>query len=178
MKWLIPCLIALMIPALLPASPVSQTVTGRVVGVHDGDTITVLTISNQQSRVRLSGIDAPELHQAYGNRSKQALSAKVFGKTVVLSVTGKDRYGRTVAEVWLDQQWINLEMVREGWAWMYRRYSASRELEAAEQQARERKLGLWADGNPVPPWEYRRPSQVKPEEPGMNSPQPLFKVEW
>lgn len=167
-----------MTASLLQAAPVSQVIPGRVVGVHDGDTITVLTASNQQVRVRLNGIDAPELHQAFGNKSKQALSGKVFGKDVSLSVKDKDRYGRTVADVRLDKRWINLELVREGWAWMYRQYSKSRELDEAEQQARRSKAGLWADKDPVPPWEYRRPTQVKPAEPGMNRPQPLIKMTW
>lgn len=151
-----------MIASLLRANLVPQAVTGRVVGVHDGDTITVLTASNHQIRVRLSGIDAPELRQAFGSRSKQALSGKVFGQEVVLTVKNKDRYGRTVADVWLDKRWINLELVREGWAWMYRSYSKAPELDQAERQARQAKAGLWADEAPVPPWEYRRPPQIKP----------------
>jgi endonuclease YncB( thermonuclease family) len=93
-------------------------------------------------------------------------------------VQNKDRYGRTVADVWLNTRWINLELVREGWAWMYRQYSKSPELDQAEQQARESKAGLWADKSPVPPWAYRHPKQVKPKEPGLNTPQPLFKTEW
>ena len=164
-----------MIASLLWATPVSQTITGRVVGVHDGDTITVLVASNQQIRVRLNGIDAPELHQAFGNKAKQALSGKVFGQTVTLVVKNKDRYGRTVADVWIDKRWINLELTREGWAWMYRQYSRSPELNEAEHQARESKSGLWADRAPVPPWEYRRPTQVKPDDPGMNNPQAAVK---
>ncbi len=156
----------------------SMVITGKVVGVHDGDSITVLTATNQQIKVRLSGIDAPELSQAFGKRAKQALSGKVFGQIVTLEVKNTDRYGRTVADVWLGERWINLEMVAEGWAWHYRQYSKSKELEAAERGAREKRLGLWADKDPVPPWEYRRPSQVRQDEPGMDHPQPLFKVEW
>jgi endonuclease YncB( thermonuclease family) len=162
----------------LPPAWATLVITGKVVGVHDGDSITVLAPTNQQIKVRLNGIDAPELSQAFGKRAKQALSGKVFGQIVTLKVKNTDRYGRTVADVWLGERWINLEMVAEGWAWHSRKYSKSKELATAEQGARRSKAGLWVDKDPVPPWEYRRPTQVRQDEPGMDHPLPLFKVEW
>ena len=137
------------------ASSEREGVAGRVVRVADGDTLTVL-VSNQQVRVRLQGIDAPESAQAFGTRSKQALSDKVFGKDVRLAWAGKDRYGRVLGDVYAGGRWVNLEMVAEGWAWHYVRYSSDKRLADAEAAARAARLGLWQDQAPVPPWEFRR----------------------
>jgi len=165
----------------------AQRVTGKVVGITDGDTITLLVstnITNKENReikVRLAEIDAPEKHQAYGNKAKQALSDKIFGKEVTAIIFDVDRYGRSVAEIYLGvklERWINLEMVAEGWAWQYTQYSHFKEIAQAEQKAREQKVGLWADKNPIPPWEYRKPTQVKPDDGNEEKIQPLFKVDW
>jgi endonuclease YncB( thermonuclease family) len=151
--------LAVLAATLLAATATAKTndvVTGRVIGVHDGDTLTVLTAAKEQVKFRLHGVDAPELGQAYGEQSKQALSAKAFGKTVKAVVVDTDRYGRAVADLYADGEWINLKMVADGWAWQYRLYSKSEELAAAEAAARQRRLGLWADKKPEPPWEYRK----------------------
>lgn len=144
-----------------------------------GLTIQILSKTNNESKVydiRLAEIDAPEKHQAYGNKSKQALSDKIFSKEVSITVVSTDRYGRTVAQVHVTDRWVNREIVAQGWAWQYVQYSKSKDLYEAEQQARNQKLGLWADKNPVPPWEYSKPTQVKTDdEPQI---QPLFKVGW
>jgi micrococcal nuclease len=158
-----------------PGSPV--VITGKVVSVHDGDTVTILVPTNQQVKIRLAEIDAPEKGQAFGNKSKLALSDKVAGKTVMIQVVDKDRYGRSVGNIHLGDRWINLEMVQEGWAWMYRQYSKSVVMESAEKQARTEGLGLWADKNPIPPWEYRHPAHTEPFS-KEESPVPLIKVEW
>ena len=97
----------------------TQSLTGRVVGVHDGDSITVLAPGNDQLKVRLEGIDAPELKQPFSQQSKQALSDLVYGKAVVLRVTGKDRYRRTLAVVMVEGVNANLEMVKLGMAWRF-----------------------------------------------------------
>jgi endonuclease YncB( thermonuclease family) len=157
----------------------AQSVTGKVVGITDGDTITLLVPTNTQIMVRLAEIDAPEKHQAYGNKAKQALSDKIFGKEVTAIIIDVDRYGRSVAQIYFGvklERWINKEMVAEGWAWQYPQYSKSKTLYEAEQKAREQKLGLWADKNPIPPWEYRKPTQVKPDD--EEKIQPLIKVKW
>lgn len=137
------------------AKDAPQTVTGRVVGVHDGDSITVLAPGNEQLKVRLEGIDAPELKQAFSRQSKQALSDLVFGKSVVLQVTGKDRYKRTLAVVMVDGMNANLEMVQRGMAWRFDKYSKDAALLAAQNKAKAGKLGLWRDPEPVAPWEWR-----------------------
>ncbi len=141
--------------ALLTSQALAADFTGRVVGVSDGDTITVLHNGNGE-RIRLHGIDCPEKRQAFGNRAKQFTSNLVFAKTVTVQALDRDRYGRTVAEVLLpDGRSLNRELVRAGLAWMYRRYTNDQSLSDLEEEARVARRGLWADPHAVPPWEWR-----------------------
>jgi micrococcal nuclease len=147
-------------PAPSPASPAPRTsplreLAGNVVGVHDGDTITVL-VGRTQHKIRLNGIDAPELAQAWGRRSRETLSALVFGKTVRVVVMDVDRYDREVGDVYVGAVLANAEMLRAGMAWWYRQYSRNATLAVLEAGARAQRRGLWADADPVPPWQYRR----------------------
>lgn len=130
--------------------------TGRVVGVSDGDTITVLSPALQQHRVRLAEIDAPEKAQPYGQRAKQSLSGLVYGQTVTVAVEDTDRYGRLVGQVELSGTNINALQVERGMAWVYRQYARHPALLEAEARARAARLGLWADPAPTPPWDFRR----------------------
>ena len=131
----------------------ADTITGRVVGVTDGDTITVRTTIDT-IKVRLSGIDTPERGQPFGTKAKQALSGQVFGKDVTINSSGEDRYGRTLGEIIVGGESVNLWLVRTGWAWWYERYAPDdTQLRDAQQAAQQAKLGLWADANPVPPWD-------------------------
>jgi micrococcal nuclease len=126
-----------------------------VVGVADGDTITVLR-DHRGVTVRLAGIDAPEKRQAYGRRAKEYAASLAFGKTVTVRVTGRDRYARLVAEVMLpDGRNLNQELVRAGFAWWFRKYSRDMTLAHLEEEAREGRRGLWADPSPEAPWSYR-----------------------
>ena len=131
--------------------------SGQVVSVLDGDTIEVLH-NNRAERIRLNGIDCPEKGQAYGKRAKQAASELVFGKEVTLQSYGKDKYGRTIADVLLpDGTNVNHELVKQGSCWWYRKYAPGNViLEELERRARASGLGLWADPHPVPPWIYRK----------------------
>lgn len=130
--------------------------SGRVVGVLDGDTITVL-VGREQRRVRLAGVDAPEKGQAFGQRSKQALSQMIFGREVTVVSTGRDRYERTLGIVQLmDGSSVNERLVENGWAWHYTRYSNDRRLSELETRARAARRGLWADPSPVAPWDFRK----------------------
>lgn len=132
-------------------------ITGKVVRVADGDTISVLDGDNAQHKIRLHGIDTPERDQRYGRTAWNALSAMVAGKTVGVVVLGEDSYGRTDGTVYLDGRDINLAMVAAGHAWWYRYYAPNEHLlQAAETTARAEKLGLWAEPDPVPPWDWRR----------------------
>jgi len=130
---------------------------GRVVGVHDGDTITILDAGKRQIKVRLAEIDTPESRQPYGSRAKQELSRLVFGKTVTVKAQDTDRYGRTVGRVYADGLDVNAEMVRRGAAWVYRQYVKDQSLYTLENQARQDKAGLWGlpEAEQVPPWEWR-----------------------
>ena len=132
--------------------------TGKVVGVHDGDTFTILH-DGKAEKVRVNGIDSPELGQPFGMKAKQYASALIFGRVVTAKTSGTDRYGRTVGDAVLaDGRHLSREMVRAGFAWWYRRYSNDRDLEALEAEARQSKRGLWADASPTAPWEWRRSS--------------------
>jgi endonuclease YncB( thermonuclease family) len=140
-------------------------VEGEVSRVIDGDTVTLATREGTKLRVRLYGIDAPEVRhektagQPYGKEAKEALTALALGRRVTVEIVDIDVHGRTVGIVHRSGVDINLEMVRNGYAWAYRRYLsapyASRYLDA-EREARGRRLGLWKDANPGPPWEFKR----------------------
>jgi len=135
---------------------------GTVVSVRDGDSIVVMR-GGVGIEVRLDGIDCPELAQAYGRKAKSFTSGLVFGKAVRLVGKGKDRYDRELAEVLLpDGRSLNKVLVAAGLAWWYRAYSTDRTLESLEQTARRQRLGLWADSNPVPPWDFRVSNQRRP----------------
>ena len=155
----IPLLILL---SLACAAAQASTLTGKVVRVADGDTITVLDSRNQQHRIRFLGIDAPERSQAYGKYCRKNLAEKIAGETVEVDYQKRDRYGRITGTVYFDGRDINLEQLQDGCAWFYRYYA--RELnkdkreayDEAEAQAREAGIGLWRDPNPINPYEYRR----------------------
>lgn len=150
--------------SLLPRVSSAADLVGRVVSVADGDTLTVLTLDKQQDIVRLNGIDAPESGQDFGQAAKRSLSALVFGKDVRVLGSKHDRYGRLVGTVLVDSVDVNLEQIRAGMAWFFRRYATDvpaerrAEYEEAEAAAREAKRGLWAQPRPVAPWEFRRPT--------------------
>ncbi len=130
--------------------------SGKVVGVTDGDTICVMH-NGQAEKIRLHGIDCPESHQPYGRKAKKFVSDLVFGKVVTIEVRDTDKYGRTVGEVILsDGHSLNRELVEAGYAWWYKKYSKDDSLGILEDRARLSKRGLWADPNPVAPWDFRR----------------------
>lgn len=134
----------------------AQDVSCRVVGVHDGDTLTCLATGNQQIKVRLNQIDAPEKGQDFGNAAGKKLSSLVYGKTVSLKTSGTDRYGRVTADVFSGSLNVNKEMVRTGYAWAYRQYVKDGQYLQLEQQARLSTLGLWSQPNPIYPSEFRK----------------------
>jgi endonuclease YncB( thermonuclease family) len=135
---------------------------GRVVGITDGDTITVLDEQNQQHTIRLAEIDAPERGQPWGDRARQGLSALVFEKSVSVQQTDTDRYGRVVARVFSEGRDVNRAMVEEGAAWAYREYLTDDTLIATEARARQSRVGLWSmsDTQTVAPWEWRQGVRV------------------
>ena len=140
----------------------ADVIGGRVVGIADGDTVTVLDASRSQHRIRLQGIDAPESRQAFGARSKQHLSDLVFDKEVSVEWEKRDRYGRVLGKVLVGGSDTCLAQVRAGMAWHYKYYENEQSPEdrrlyaEAEREARAAGRGLWADPDPTPPWDFRR----------------------
>ena len=151
----------------LSLSSIANQISGKVVSVADGDTITVLDAEHVQHKIRLSGIDAPERAQAFGRRSRELLSDLVAGAQVVVETDKADRYGRSVGKVLLQGRDINLAMVNAGLAWHYKKYereqpASDRLLYAsAEEEARERRSGLWRDTEPMAPWDWRAAKRAK-----------------
>lgn len=149
---------------ILTAAGTSWSWQGKVIAVADGDTMTVLTNSNEQVRIRLYGIDTPEKAQSFGTKAKQALAEMTFGKQVEILPVVKDRYGRTVAHVLIDREEVNGRMIEDGWAWVYQQYckeAVCTQWSAWEAEARSLGAGLWADPNPTPPWEWRHGGEAK-----------------
>ena len=132
-----------------------SNIPGIVVKVYDGDTIT-LQNNNGTYKIRLAGIDAPESRQAYGNVSRNYLYNMVRDRFVYAEVQNKDRYGRYVAKIMLDNTDVNAEMLRAGLAWHYKQYNNNYEYAMLEQEAKKNRRGLWIEKNPIPPWIYRR----------------------
>jgi endonuclease YncB( thermonuclease family) len=173
---------------LLAAAPAPAiTLTGRVIGVHDGDTITVLDGDQRPEKIRLAGIDAPELGQPHGKRSKLALSEVVYRMEVRIDWDKRDRYGRIVGKVWVIHPTtgspqtlcspkcpyvdVNLGQIQAGMAWWYRQYQGEQSpedrkaYEVAETGARSKKVGLWVDPEPTPPWDWRHSRKPRAARP-------------
>jgi endonuclease YncB( thermonuclease family) len=132
-----------------------------VAGIADGDTLTVLTASQKQHKIRLAEIDAPEKQQPFGSKSKQSLSDLCFGKEAEISPRVKDRYQRIVSRVNCVGVNVNAEEVNRGMAWVYRRYAKDHDLYVLEHGAKVEKRGLWADSSPTPPWQWRKNGNVR-----------------
>lgn len=158
MKRLIPAITALAISTCALA----ETYIGRVVGVTDGDTVTVLDASRTEHKVRLSGIDAPEKRQPFGAASKEGLSSSVFGKAVTVEFSKVDRYGREIGKVMVGEVNANLSQVSRGLAWHYKHYEREQSPEerttyaAVEARARRDRVGVWSQDGAIPPWDFRK----------------------
>jgi endonuclease YncB( thermonuclease family) len=144
----------------LPAR--AEVLSGRVVEVGDGDTIVVSDSLHRRHTVRLAAIDAPEYTQPHGRQSRANLARLVEGHAVTISYHRRDRWQRLVGKVYVDGRDVNARQLLDGYAWHFRRYRREQPraewqvYRAAEQHARRQKLGLWADGRPVPPWKWRQ----------------------
>lgn len=133
----------------------TESLTGKVVSVKDGDTIEIL-VNNEPIRIRLYAVDCPEKSQAFGQKAKQFTSDLCYGKTVSVKIHDKDRYGRLIGEVFLpDGKILNNELLKAGYAWHYKQYNQSPILAMYETEAKKEKRGLWSDPNSIPPWEFR-----------------------
>ena len=160
---------------LLSSGAGAAEFNAQVVAIADGDTLTVLDAAHQQHRIRLSGIDAPERRQAYGERAKQHLASMAHGKLARIAWAKRDRYGRLIGRVLLAQCAqpecpytldLGLEQIKAGLAWHYKQYATEQpagersQYSRNEVEARARGDGLWRDPQPVPPWHYRKPGQT------------------
>lgn len=144
-------------------SPQSKEWYGKVTAVLDGDTIDVMH-NGKPERIRLEGIDAPERAQKQGTEARAFINERIYGKEVKVISTGTDKYGRTLAHVYIDADntagefpvWLNKVLVVSGLAWHYKKYSQDKELAAAEELARKFQTGVWKDPNPIAPWDFRK----------------------
>lgn len=143
----------------------ADVLDGRVVGVTDGDTVTVIDAAKTEYKIRVAGIDAPEKAMPWGQKSKQAMSDRVYGRDVRVDWSKRDRYGRIVGKVIVDGKDAGLALVGEGLAWHYKKYENEQpladrlEYARLENEARTMRRGLWSDPAPVPPWEWRKQKQ-------------------
>jgi endonuclease YncB( thermonuclease family) len=186
LRILVFCLLAL---SSLAARAATESFEARVVGVADGDTITVLDANNVQRRIRLSGIDAPERGQPFSGRSKQSLRRMVMGKLVRIEWDEMDRYGRLVGKVWVTPAGINCTkepcpktldagraQLTVGLAWHYLGRQQAEEdslaYEFDETEARARRAGLWSESDPIAPWDWRHGLAGAPKSDGRLPAQP------
>jgi endonuclease YncB( thermonuclease family) len=159
---------------LAQAQATSQVIHGRVVSVGDGDSLTLLDAAQRRHRIRLEGIDAPELGQAHGRAARQHLAGLAARRDAVAHCSKTDSYGRHVCRLRVDGRDAGLAQVRAGMAWLYDRYADElpakrrRQYEDAQARARAARVGLWADPRAIPPWEWRRQAAA----PAVNPPGP------
>ena len=152
---------------VIPTQLSAETFVGSVTRVSDGDTVTLQIEGSTQLKIRLSGIDAPELDQAFGEESKNRLTELVDGRTIEAQCSKRDRYRRWLCKLVLNSDDINLSLVKDGFAWWYRYYRKDQTLEdqqsyrIAEAIAKANELGLWEDSSPIPPWDFRRQKRDK-----------------
>ena len=140
------------------AVPEGTVLNGRVVGIADGDTLTLLDAGNRQHKIRLAEIDTPERGQPYANKAKQALSGMVFQQQISVRVVDTDKYGRTVGRIYVGDTDVSAELIRQGAAWVYRKYLRDNSLLTLEAEAKAAKRGIWglSESQQIPPWEWRQ----------------------
>lgn len=137
----------------------AHTLTGKVISVADGDTITILDSSKKQHKIRLYGIDTPEKKQSFGKAAKKHTSRLTYKKQATVKAYDTDRYGRTVGVVKVDGTNVNESLIRAGLAWQYRKYCKEKFCSnwlQLEERAKTSNIGLWKDKDPVPPWQWRK----------------------
>ncbi len=152
-------LVIFTILTVFSTSSESQTITGKVISVADGDTITILDKKYRQTKIRLYGIGTPEKGQPYGKAAKKFTSKLTYKEQAKVRQYDKDRYGRTVGVVFVDGINVNEEIIRAGYAWQYQKYckaSFCKDWLQLEKKARNSKIGLWKGVDPIPPWKWRK----------------------
>jgi endonuclease YncB( thermonuclease family) len=129
---------------------------GKVISVHDGDTVTFARPHGKPIIIRLANIDCPELKQPYGVLAKSLTEMLADGKDATVIITGSDRYGRKIGTVYVDGHCVNEELVKYGLAWKYDEYCNDLHYDAMQSLAKQERRGLWLDENPTPPWVWRQ----------------------
>ena len=148
----------LLLLLLVPVLSISQTLSGKVVAIKDGDTVVVLDSLNNQTTLRLAEVDCPEKNQPFGTKAKQFTSDQIYYKTIKYVITDTDRYGRSIAMIYYgtDNKYLSAEIIKAGMGWHYKKYSTSKDLATFQENAKQNKIGLWIDNNPIEPSEFRR----------------------
>ncbi|MCT7467062.1 thermonuclease family protein [Aliarcobacter cryaerophilus] len=141
---------------LMSNNLLSLELKGKIIHISDGDTAHLLTDKKEKIKIRLSDIDAPENKQAFGNKSKENLKSYIYQKNVVVEYKDKDKYQRVLGTIYYQNKDINLQQVKDGYAWVYKKYSKKLSYHKAEDEARDKNKGLWSDKNPIEPWEFRK----------------------
>ncbi|REC39804.1 nuclease [Chryseobacterium sp. 5_R23647] len=131
-------------------------ISGKVIGIKDGDTVVILLEGNIQKTLRVAEVDNPENSQPFGKNAKQFTSDQIFGKQINFIETDTDRYGRTIAKIYYDNKYLSAEIIKSGFGWWYYHYSNDKNLKMLEAEASKNKIGLWSDPNSIPPWEWRK----------------------
>lgn len=131
-------------------------ISGKVIGIKDGDTVVILLEGNIQKTLRLAEVDCPENSQPFGKNAKQFTSDQIFGKQINFIETDTDRYGRTIAKIYYDNKYLSAEIIKAGLGWWYYHYSNDKYLKMLQDEASKNKIGLWSDPNSIPPWEWRK----------------------
>jgi len=146
--------------ASLPSSDQSTIISGKVIAVLDGDTIDILDSHREKIRIRIHGIDAPEIGQPFGRNAKDLLAERIAGQQVNVVCLSHDRFGRTIGDIIWNGDRLSVQLVTEGMAWHQVSFALNDlELATAELKARSDKVGLWSDKRHVPPWEWRKLSK-------------------
>ncbi|WP_246146810.1 thermonuclease family protein [Rubripirellula lacrimiformis] len=140
---------------------------GFVTSIMDGDTIQLRTIAEENITIRLDGIDAPEQGQDFGNVAKDFLGSRIHEKVVRVELRERDRYNRNLADVYLGDTWLNLELARNGLAWHYKKYNEDQRFADAESESKAARRGLWSRNDLVPPWDFRNGVTAAPKRPAM-----------
>lgn len=132
-------------------------ITAKIVAIKDGDTVVALLDNKTQEILRLADVDCPENRQPFGKNAKQFTSSQVFGKNIIFYRVGKDRYRRTIAKIFYDnEKYLSAEIIKAGFGWWYYKASKNFKLKDVEILAKKKKLGLWSDKNAIAPWDFRK----------------------
>lgn len=146
----------ILILLLFPTTLSAHTLRGKIVRVSDGDTVVLLDSTNTQHKIRLDGIDCPEKGQPFGRKATDFVKQLTTGKEIVVEWEKKDRYKRILGVVYADGLNVNKELLKNGLAWHYKHFNQDKELAELEQQAKDKKLNIWSEKNPIEPYQWRK----------------------